>query len=128
MAASQVIEVFYDGACIICAREIDFYRRKDTDNKIAFIDISLPTFDAARQGLDSGEVNRVFHVRNRSGNIEKGVDGFISIWRELDSLRFLARLARFGVIRLILEIGYKGFVILRPYLPRKKCDGAVCRS
>jgi len=121
------ITVYYDGACYICSREIDLYKRKDTDKRINFTDISRPEFDAQKERLDASKVQRLFHVRSRDGNILVGVDGFIAIWDELKSFNFLARLARIRLVRFFLDLGYKLFVVIRPYLPRKKCETDTCQ-
>ena len=127
MEAADKITVYYDGACYICAHEIDLYRKRDKANKIDFADISLGSFDAAAEGLDPDEIQRVFHVRNREGSILTGVDGFIAIWDEIPSLNFLAKLGRNGFVRMLLNVGYKGFVVIRPYLPRRKCETDSCK-
>ena len=90
-------------------------------------DISLPSFDPRQEGLDPAEVNRLFHVKKRSGEILTGVDGFIEIWDEIPSLNFLAKVGRLRLVRPFLDLGYKGFVVARPYLPRRKCETGACQ-
>jgi predicted DCC family thiol-disulfide oxidoreductase YuxK len=47
LAAGKTVEVFYDGDCPLCVREIRMLRRKDRAAKIVFTDIAAPTFDPA---------------------------------------------------------------------------------
>ena len=127
MYISENIKVYYDGGCYICSREIELYRRKDTHRRIHFTDINHPKFDAKIEDLNPDEVNRLFHVRKKNGEIVVGVDGFIAVWEEISSLNFLARAARIRFIRFFLDLGYKLFVLVRPYLPRKKCETDTCQ-
>lgn len=48
---NQDVEVFFDGQCPLCRREIDWLRRMDSQQRIAFTDISEPTFSPSAQGL-----------------------------------------------------------------------------
>ena len=127
MTKSEKIKVYFDGACYVCSHEIELYKKKDKAHRIAFEDISAPGFDPLSQGLDPKEIVRVFHVRTRSGELLTGVEAFMAIWNEIDSLHFLGRLARLRIVRLMLEAGYKCFVVIRPYLPRKKCATDACK-
>ena len=126
MEKTAKTNIYYDGGCILCSSEIEFYRKRDSHGKLEFTDISLPSFDPGAEGLDSKEVQKVFHVRNKHGSITKGVDGFIEIWNELDSLKFLVRFAKTPFIRSLLEVSYRVFIKVRPFLPRKRCKEANC--
>ncbi len=46
------LQVFFDGACPLCSREVSHYKKRDLHNKIEWIDIAQPTFNAASFGLD----------------------------------------------------------------------------
>lgn len=116
------IKVYFDGLCHLCSREINHYRSMRGSENIDFQDITSATFDAKSQGLDPNEVHKNMHVRDREGAVRVGVDGFIAIWNELPSLRFLVPIASFGPIHLILRLGYFCFTKIRPMLPRKTCE------
>jgi predicted DCC family thiol-disulfide oxidoreductase YuxK len=47
MSAPFEIEVFYDGACPLCLREINLLRRRDRKHAIRFTDIAAVGFDAS---------------------------------------------------------------------------------
>jgi predicted DCC family thiol-disulfide oxidoreductase YuxK len=59
------IRIFYDGACVVCATEIEHYRRQDRDGKLNVIDISDSKFQAEEypayrnQGLGLGLVTQI---------------------------------------------------------------------
>lgn len=118
--------VYYDGGCPICSREIETYRKKDKNERIIFEDISAPDFDPIEYGLDPKKIHKKMHARTPDDKIVTGVNAFITIWREIESLKFLVPLAQFRPIYLILSVGYWCFAKLRPLLPRKTCDSEVC--
>jgi predicted DCC family thiol-disulfide oxidoreductase YuxK len=51
--SSQTFEVFYDGDCPLCVREIAALRALDRHGRVRFTDIADPRFDPAREGLPS---------------------------------------------------------------------------
>lgn len=113
-------KVYYDGLCVLCSKEIDHYRRQTGSDSIDFIDITSPQFDAASEGLDPFLVHKVMHVKTPSGELKTEVDAFIAIWEQLPKYKKLATLAQRKSVHCVLNFGYKGFVVIRPYLPRKK--------
>ena len=121
------ISVYYDGACPLCSREIDLYRKKDVDHKIDFVDISAPSFDAQAHGLDPVAVHKVFHVRDPQGNIYTKVEGFKTIWTTLGICQPLVRAADNPVLRMFMDFGYLVFARVRPWLPKNKsCQDGSC--
>jgi len=121
------LTVYFDGLCVICNAEIQHYRRRDRDGRIDFVDIAAPGFDAEAEGLDPRAVVRVLHARRADGTLVTGVDTFVEIWARVPGFGPAARLARLRPVRATLELGYRAFVRVRPYLPRKKApDGVVC--
>lgn len=131
MSDSTQITVFYDGLCRVCSWEIEKYRRLDSQGRISFVDIEAPGFDAAALGLNSSEVRRVLHVRTAEGKLLTGVDSFVAIWRVLDrpTFRAMVAAAETPLARPVLELGYRAFVRVRPWLPRKKaarCETDRC--
>jgi predicted DCC family thiol-disulfide oxidoreductase YuxK len=113
------LKIYFDGLCRVCSAEIDQYRKSQGAERIEFVDITHPQFDAATEGLDPVEVHRSFHVRHADGRIESGVDAFISIWSVLPGWRWLVPIARSKPVKAVLNLGYAAFVKIRPWLPRK---------
>lgn len=123
------LSVFYDGACPLCSREIDHYRRRDEEGRIRFVDIARPGFDARAEGLDPERVHKEFHVRLPSGETLTAVRAFTAIWRELGLTR-AARVAENPALLPLLSVGYQLFARVRPLLPSRKvdaCEGACAR-
>lgn len=70
--------IFFDGECHLCSREIDHYRNARGADRLQFIDISDPHFDAERWNLDRRQVRKHLHVRRADGSVVKGVEAFAS--------------------------------------------------
>ncbi|MEQ1721633.1 MAG: DUF393 domain-containing protein [Pseudobdellovibrio sp.] len=114
--------IYFDGLCVLCSTEINHYRKQDGSDKFSFIDITDPSFKAESHGIDPFLAHKVMHVRDTNGNLQTGVDAFRAIWREIPKYQFLYNLSEKAAVRSVLELGYKAFVKVRPYLPRKKAD------
>lgn len=118
---SQVF-VYYDGLCRVCSAEINHYKTMRGAESISFVDITRADFDAEKEQLDPQKIHEEIHARDSSGNLHIGVDAFILIWSKLPALTWLSKLANRKTVNSLLRLGYRGFVKLRPYLPRKICE------
>jgi predicted DCC family thiol-disulfide oxidoreductase YuxK len=114
--------IYFDGLCRVCSAEISHYRKLSGSENFSFVDITQLGFKPEEHGIDPYKVHRVMHVRDPKGNLHQGVDAFRAIWRELPRYQFIYRLSEKSAVRVLLEFGYKSFVHIRPYLPRKKSD------
>jgi predicted DCC family thiol-disulfide oxidoreductase YuxK len=112
--------VFFDGACHLCSREVGLYERADSACTLNLVDISKPDFDAKTYGLDEAKVNKHMHVRRPSGDTEVGVEAFVAIWEALGKYSWAVRAARSPVLRPAMDIGYRAFARIRPYLPKRR--------
>jgi predicted DCC family thiol-disulfide oxidoreductase YuxK len=102
------IEVFFDGDCPLCRREVDFLRRWDRRGKIRFTDISSPDFEAVSVGMTDEVLMAQIHGRLADGTWLRGVEVFRRLYAAigLGSLVFLSRLP---LISQVLEWGYAMF-------------------
>jgi len=114
--------IFYDGLCIACSAEINHYRKLKGSESFQFLDITSPEFDAKTHGLDPFLVHKVMHVRSPDGVLHQGVEAFRCIWSHLPSYRFLFHATDNRLAKAVLNLGYQGFVRIRPYLPRRQAD------
>jgi predicted DCC family thiol-disulfide oxidoreductase YuxK len=122
--------VYYDALCPLCSREIDYYRTKDRDEVIDWVDITQENFDATSEGLDPKKVHQFFHVKDEHGKIISGVDAFIEIWARIPSLRKWRIFSLLPGAKTAMKIGYAVFARVRPFLPRKSrqdCQSELCR-
>ena len=102
------IEVFFDGGCPLCRREITFLRRWDRRRKIRFTDISAADFEAAAVGMTDETLMAEMHGRLPNGTWLRGVEVFRRIYAAVGfgPLVFLSRLP---LISQVLDWGYAIF-------------------
>lgn len=108
------LEVWFDGDCPLCRREIALMRRLDRRGSITFIDVSD---GAGHCPLDRAELLARFHARE-DGKILSGAAAFAAMWRAIPVLAPLGRLARNHVVLAGLERLYLAFLKVRPRLQR----------
>lgn len=120
MLGMSQVSVYYDGLCKVCAWEMSHYQRNEQADRIRFVDISSPNFDAKSENLDPFLVHKVMHAKDKFGHLHTRVDAFVLIWQTLPSWNWLAQLAQKNWARPVLDLGYWGFTQIRPYLPRYK--------
>ena len=59
-----------------------------------------------------------FHVRAADGQVLSGGAAFVEVWKRLPKWRWAARVAALPGVFPLLELGYRGFLPVRPYLSR----------
>ena len=108
----QLVKVWFDSACPLCAREIKIMRKLDWFNKVDFVDVlSTPDCPTQREHL----LER-FHAQRLGGPLLSGAAAFALLWRSLPLLRPLGEIARIPFVLGILEILYLKFLKIRPKL------------
>ena len=93
------------------------YRGLTPSEPVRWADVS----DAATPlppGLDRSTLLARFHVRRADGTVLSGAAAFVALWSSLPGWRWIARLARLPGVLAIMELGYRGFLLLRPALQR----------
>ena len=100
---SETLTVIYNGACPICRREIDHYRRQ-AGNDLNWLDATAGSLPVP--GLEPDEVFRRLHVMDGDGRTRAGVDAFIALWGRLPRYRWLARTFASPPIRGIASVVY----------------------
>lgn len=118
--------IYFDGACHLCSREINYYRELDNYKNISYVDISQKNFDYKKEGFDKQRVQQFLHVRKRNGDIVTGVDAFSYIWKVLGKFKLLRLLIDNQPTRSIAQSSYYIFSLIRPMLPKKKCTTDKC--
>ncbi|MBU1539214.1 MAG: DUF393 domain-containing protein [Alphaproteobacteria bacterium] len=111
----SVLEVWFDGDCPLCRREIAVMRRLDRRGAIVFTDA------ASGQGscpLDRADLLARFHARE-DGTMFSGAAAFAAMWRAIPVLRPLGLAARNRIVLAVLERLYRVFLRVRPALVRR---------
>jgi predicted DCC family thiol-disulfide oxidoreductase YuxK len=122
------LKIYYDGLCPVCSKEIEIYKNKTGNEKLQFIDIAHPSFDAPSEGLDPQEVHQKFHVKKANGEVIQGVDAFVEIWKVLNIWPVLQKMATSSLTRPLFDLGYVVFCQVRPFLRRNECNDAYCET
>lgn len=139
-SCSDGLTVFYDGACAVCAFEIDALRARAPAGRLHWVDISSASFDASAHGFAHAELDAAMHVVDGSGRIARGIDALAALYRAAGCGAVCLPLAVPGV-RLVAGVCYRAFArhrsrisrTLGPLLARlrhprersaRPCDGA----
>ncbi len=115
----ETLTVLYDGACPLCRREIAHVQglaQRRSDSALCFLDISQNTDATAAFADDRAALLARFHVQRADGSRLDGAAAFVAMWSRLPGWRWLARWARLPGMLHVLEVGYRGFLRLRPRL------------
>jgi len=123
-ARTHSVEVFHDGACPLCAREMRWLRKLDRDGRILFTDISAPSFDPASVGLTFEALMARLHGRLPDGRMIEGVEVFRQLYAAV-GFRRLAAFSRAPVVSHLLNAGYALFAQNRLRLTGR-CAGGHC--
>jgi len=75
------MQVFYDGACPLCSREMRHYQKRDRLHRMEMVDISRADFAAEKFGLDPVKLQQMMHVRMADGRVFTQVRAFVKIWQ-----------------------------------------------
>lgn len=105
-------EVFYDGKCPLCRREIDMVRRKDKHLQLLLTDISAVDFRTADLDKSLDELMRQIHGRTGQGQWVVGVDVFREIYSRI-GFKKLSRIVDWPVFRQLMTVGYRCFAHVR---------------
>ncbi|NNU79333.1 DUF393 domain-containing protein [Halovulum dunhuangense] len=105
-------EIYFDGGCPICRREIAVYRQMRGLESTLFTDVTAP--DAVLPGIAREEALARFHVRRTDGSVTSGARAFLAVWRASPRLRRIAVILDRRPLVDLLELGYRAFLRVRP--------------
>lgn len=121
---TEHVEVYFDGACPLCMREITMLRRLDRARRIRFTDIAAPGFDPSRTGLTMDALMARIHGRRLpSGEPIEGVEVFRALYEAVGAGPLVA-LTRLPGVRQLLDAGYRAFAANRLRLTGRCAPGA----
>ena len=125
-SAQWDIEVFFDGACPLCRREIDLLRRLDRHRRVRFTDIASPDFDTSTLGRSHDELMERIHARDAGGAWITGVEVFRRLYGAV-GFGALVPLTRLGPVDAALEWAYEVFARNRLKWTGR-CEEGTCRA
>lgn len=120
------VEVFFDGQCPLCSREIDMLRRLDRRGRLRYTDIAAADFDAAQVGIPFSKLMARIHGRLPNGSLIEGVEVFRRLYAAVGFPRLVAATRLPGIAQL-LEFGYRWFAKNRLRLTGR-CEHGACAA
>lgn len=118
------VEVFYDGDCPLCLREINLLKRWDRKNRIQFTNIASREFDPTSVGKTYDELMSQIYGRLPDGTLIQGVEVFRRLYAAVGFGPLIA-ITRWPGISQLLSVGYALFAKNRLRLTGRCRDG-VC--
>lgn len=109
----MMIDVFYDGKCGLCSKEITYYRRIAADAVFNWLDIANDPAPLQQYHILQSDALRQLHVRDAKGDWHIGADAFIVIWRKLRYWRVLAVLVGLPGVKQLARFIYNRFANYR---------------
>ncbi len=119
------VEVFYDGDCPLCMREIRLLRRLDRRQRIRFTNLAFSGFDPKSVGKSREQLMDEIHGRLADGTWMTGVEVFRQLYAAV-GFRSLVRCTRLPFISHGLEFGYRVFAKNRLWLTGR-CSARSCQ-
>ena len=120
------VQVFFDGECPICVREINLLRRWDRKQRIRFTDIAAEDFDAKAYGKTHSEFMTRIQGRRATGEWIEGVEVFRQLYGAV-GFSWAVPLTRLPGVSQSLDFAYRLFAKNRLRLTgRSNCTDDQC--
>lgn len=107
------LEVFYDGGCPVCRREISFYRTRPGAESFDWVDVSAGDPAALGSGLTREAALARMHVRRPDGMLLSGAAAFAAMWQRMPGFQWLGRLIAVPPFTFGAELAYRVFLVAR---------------
>ena len=106
---TEEMEVFYDGDCPVCSREVAFLIRRKQLGDIRFTNIlEMDTAQGARVGLSQDQLMERIHARLSDGSVIEGVEVFRRLYERLGWCWLVAP-TRWPILRTLCDLAYSLF-------------------
>ena len=109
----KLIQVFYDGKCGLCSKEINYYKKISPQNIFKWNDIANNPDDLKVIKVSQYDALMYLHALDRNKNLKIGVDAFILIWDELKLWNLLSFFLKLPIIYQITKSLYNMFASYR---------------
>ena len=119
------VEVFYDGDCPLCRREISMLQRKDHDGNIQFTNIADSGFDPAAYGMTMDDFMSQIQGRLSDGRWITGVEVFRRLYTAI-GFGTVVKWTRWPGISHLLDFGYHVFARNRLAFTGRECQTDQC--
>lgn len=104
-----MIKIFYDGACGMCSREINHYRKVAPPGVFDWVDVMSDRSALAGENISLADALMELHAKDGDGRLHVGVDAFLLIWRHIPRWRLAATIATIAPVSLVIRAAYPVF-------------------
>jgi predicted DCC family thiol-disulfide oxidoreductase YuxK len=118
------VEVFYDGECPLCMKEVSMLMRRDRQSRICFTDIAGADFDPRNVGVTQEALMRRIHGRLPDGSLIEGVEVFRRLYTAV-GFGPVVWLTRIPVLSHMLDLAYFVFAKNRLRLTGRCSDSCA---
>jgi predicted DCC family thiol-disulfide oxidoreductase YuxK len=115
-------EVYYDGGCPACRREMAHYRAQPSAVAIRFTDVVAEPERLVAIGITQREAIHRLHARDEQGRLLVGMRAFLGVWLRIPRYAGIARRLEWLITSRPMEWLYARFCNFR--LPRRCRNGA----
>jgi predicted DCC family thiol-disulfide oxidoreductase YuxK len=119
LPAGKQVQVFFDGDCPLCTKEINMLRKLDRNDKIVFTDIAAEDFDTSQYDKSWRELMERIHGREADGTWIEGVEVFRQLYSAV-GFGWLMAITRVPGIKQLLDWMYVKFAKNRLSLTGRK--------
>ncbi len=123
--SGAAVEVFYDGDCPLCMREIRMLQRKDRHARIQLTDIAALGFDATSYGTTQAQLMARIRGRRPDGSWIEGVEVFRQLYAAI-GWHWIVAVSRLPGISHLLRAGYVLFARNRLRLTGRCAPDGAC--
>lgn len=117
------VEVFFDGGCPLCRREINMLKRWDRRRMIRFTDLQTPALQNGAAGKSFDELMDRIHGRLPDGSLIEGVEVFRRMYAAV-GMGWIVAVTRIPGISHLMNFGYRVFARNRLRLTGRCSNGA----
>jgi len=122
-AGGDAFEVFFDGDCPLCRREMNIVQRMDKNERVRLTDIASASFTPP-PGLTREALMASIHGRRADGTVVTGVEVFREVYTAVGLGRWVA-LTRLAPVAWALDAAYAWFARHRLRLTGR-CTDETC--
>lgn len=119
---AEPFEVYFDGGCPACRREMAHYRAQRSSVPIRYTDVVAEPERLAEIGISQRDAIHRLHARDERGRLLVGMRAFHGVWIRIPRYAGLARRLERLITSRAMEWLYARFCDWR--LPRRCRDGA----
>lgn len=123
--------VFYDGACPLCMAEMRHLMKRNTQQKLHFVDINNPAFSTEYPHLEREDLMARIHGQWSNGQILTGLDVTYTAWKLVGKGWLYAPL-RWRLLKPLADRFYLWFARHRYRISflltgQKRCETGYCQ-